>query len=138
MAIGEVTQMGVWVLLHTNIFGSGHPWRQIDWTSHNSAVTNCGIWKRMESPDCVVFPLYFIDYTYICPAFSSFVTLHKAPPLSQAIPERLFLSTGDAYKFFGYSISYTVLYIPMVILELPICTSFFFFQFFLYFLSIFY
>ena len=37
-------------------------------------------------------------------------------PLPQAIPTPLFMSMGHAYKFFGYSISYTVLYIPMAIL----------------------
>ena len=37
-------------------------------------------------------------------------------PLPQAIPTPLFMSMGHAYKFFGYCISYTVLYIPMAIL----------------------
>ena len=37
-------------------------------------------------------------------------------PLPQAIPTPLFMSVGRACKFFGYSISYTVLYIPMAIL----------------------
>ena len=34
------------------------------------------------------------------------------PPLLQAIPTPLLMSMGHAYKFIGYSISYTVLYIP--------------------------
>ena len=37
---------------------------------------------------------------------------HIAPSTPQAIPTPLFMSMGHAYKFFGYSISYTVLYIP--------------------------
>ena len=36
--------------------------------------------------------------------------------LPQANPTPLFMSVGNAYKFFGYSISYMVLYIPMAIL----------------------
>ena len=36
----------------------------------------------------------------------------QQPPLPQAIPPPLFMSMGHAYKFFGYYISYTVLYIP--------------------------
>ena len=46
------------------------------------------------------------------------------PLLPQAIPSPLFMSMDHVYKFCGYSIFYTVLYIPMAILELPICTSF--------------
>ena len=37
-------------------------------------------------------------------------------PLPQAISTPLFMSMGQAYKFFGYSFSYTVLYIPVAIL----------------------
>ena len=37
-------------------------------------------------------------------------------PLPQAIPPLLFLSMGHVQKFFGYSISCAVLYIPMAIL----------------------
>ena len=36
--------------------------------------------------------------------------------LPHAIPTTLVMSMGHAYKFFGYFISYTVLYIPMAIL----------------------
>ena len=43
--------------------------------------------------------------------------------LPQVIPTPLFMSMCHVYTFFGYSISCTVLYIPMAILYLPICTS---------------
>lgn len=32
MAIGKVTQTGVWALLWTDILGSGHPWGQIEFS----------------------------------------------------------------------------------------------------------
>ena len=58
--------------------------------------------------------LYFIDYTVtvvlICPPLPS--STHH-PILPQAIPAPLFMPTGHVYKFFGYPISCTVLYIPM-------------------------
>ena len=61
--------------------------------------------------------LYFIDYAItvvlifpLCPPPPS------TPPQPHAIPTPLFMSMGHAYKFFGYSISSTVLYIPMAIL----------------------
>lgn len=53
-AIGEVTQTGMWVLLHTHIFDSGHPWGHIDWSFHKCMVTNFGVWTLMGSPDCVL------------------------------------------------------------------------------------
>ena len=34
----------------------------------------------------------------------------RSPPLPQTIPTPLFMSMGHVYKFFGYSISYTVIY----------------------------
>ena len=52
---------------------------------------------------------------------SPFVPLHTAPLLSQALPPPLLTSMGHIYKFFGYSISYTVLYIFLAILKLPSC-----------------
>ena len=44
--------------------------------------------------------------------FYPFVPYTQHHPLPQA----LFMSMGHAYKFFGYSISYTALYIPKAIL----------------------
>ena len=45
------------------------------------------------------------------------------PQLPQAIPTPLSMSVGHVYEYFGCSIPYTVLYIPMAILYLPICPS---------------
>ena len=69
------------------------------------------------------FKLYFIDYAItVFPILFPFAPFHPSLPFPQPIPTPLFMSVGHTYKFFGYSISYTVLYIPMAIL-LPICTS---------------
>ena len=61
--------------------------------------------------------LFFIDYAIVV----VLILPHLAPStqyplLPQAIPTPLFMSMGHVYKFFGYSISYAVLYIPMAIL----------------------
>ena len=61
--------------------------------------------------------LHFIDYAItVVPFFPLLPPSTQPPPLPQAIPIPLFMSMGHAYKFIGYSISYTVLYIPMAIL----------------------
>ena len=53
-----------------------------------------------------IFKLYFIDYTVtVVPIF---LPLPQHLPLPQAIPTPLFMSMDHAYKFLGYSISYTV------------------------------
>ena len=49
--------------------------------------------------------------------------LHPSPPTPQAILPPLFIPMGHVYKFSGYSISYTVLYIITAILQLPTHTS---------------
>ena len=49
-------------------------------------------------------------FSHLCPLST------QQPQLCQAIPPPLFMSMGHAYMFFGYSISYTVLYIPTAIL----------------------
>ena len=54
---------------------------------------------------------------------SPFAPVYPAPPLPEAIPTPLFMSIGHVYKFFGYSISYTVLHVSMAIPYAPICTS---------------
>ena len=57
--------------------------------------------------------IYWLCY-YICPSFTPFVPLHQALcQLHQAIPILWSMSMGYAYTFFGYSISYAVLCIPM-------------------------
>ena len=67
--------------------------------------------------------LFFIDHVItVVPNFPplSPSTQHLLP---QAIPTSLFVSLSKEFKFSGYSVSYTVLYIPIAILELPIYTS---------------
>ena len=61
---------------------------------------------------------YFVYAIIVVLIFSPISVLHLVPPLPQAIPMSLFMSMnmGHVYKFFGFSISYTVLYIPMAIL----------------------
>ena len=61
--------------------------------------------------------LYFIDYAItVVPIFTLLLPSSQHPPVPQASPTPLFMSIGHAYEFFGYSISCTVLYIPMAIL----------------------
>ena len=55
---------------------------------------------------------YWLCY-YSCPDFSPFALLHPALPTCLGNPPPLFTSMGHVYKFFGYSISCTVLYIPL-------------------------
>ena len=52
----------------------------------------------------------------VVPIFPTFPPSTQHPLLPLAISTHLFMSMGPVYKFFGYSISYTVLYIPMAIL----------------------
>ena len=60
-----------------------------------------------------IFLLYFIDYAItVVLMFPPLYISTQHPPLSQAIPPPLFMSTGHVYKFFGSSISYPVCYIP--------------------------
>ena len=52
--------------------------------------------------------------------FFPFVPLCPAPPTPSGHLHTFVHILGHAYKFFGYSISYTVLYIPMAILWLSV------------------
>ena len=61
--------------------------------------------------------LYFIDCAItVILNFPPLPLSTQHPPLPQAIPTPLFMSMGHVCKFHGYSISYTVLYIPMAML----------------------
>ena len=64
----------------------------------------------------IFFKLYFLIMLLQLSQFYPFAPSTKRPPLPQAFPTQLFMSMGHGYKFFGYSISYTVLYIPTAIL----------------------
>ena len=68
----------------------------------------------------VVF-LKKIDYAIaVVPIFAPLLPSTQQPPLPQVIPPPLFISIGYAYKFFGYTISYTVLYIPNLYFLIPL------------------
>ena len=61
--------------------------------------------------------LYFIEYAItVVLIFLLLPPLHPAPPTLSGNPLPLFMSMGHAYTFFGYSLSYTVLYICMATL----------------------
>ena len=60
--------------------------------------------------------LYFIDYAItVVLIFPLLLACTQDPPLPWTIPPPLCMSMGDACKFFGYSISYSVVHIPMAI-----------------------
>ena len=68
------------------------------------------------------FQVYFIDYAItVVPFFLLFIPLHPALPLPPACPllTPQFMSMGCTYKFFGFSISYTILTLPLSILYQP-------------------
>ena len=54
--------------------------------------------------------------------FPSLPPSPKYPPLPPAMPSPFVYVHGQACKFFGNSVCYTVLNIPLPILYLPICT----------------
>ena len=65
--------------------------------------------------------IYFLNYILLImlssyPECSFFALSTQSPLLPQAVPSPLFMFMGHAYKCFGYSIVYTVLYIPMAVL----------------------
>ena len=63
------------------------------------------------------FKFYFIVYAVTAPQlFPLCVPPPSSPSLIQVIPTSLSMSMGHAYMFFGYSLSCTVLCIPMAIL----------------------
>ena len=63
------------------------------------------------------FKLYFIDYAIIvAPILPPLPSSIRHLQLPQAIPPPLFMSIGHEFKFFGYSIFYTVLDTQMTIL----------------------
>ena len=51
--------------------------------------------------------------------FLPFIPVHPSSPLPPAFPPLVFMSMGHTYKFFGFSIIYTMLNLPLSILYLP-------------------
>ena len=71
----------------------------------------------MDMMDFFLFVLYFIDHAItIVLIFPPLPPSTQHPLLLQTIPTPLFMSMGHAYKFFGLSIPFTVLHIPMAML----------------------
>ena len=65
--------------------------------------------------------IYFIDYAITVVTF--FSPLYFPPPCTTPptiIPQPQFMSMGHTYKFFGFSISHTILNLLLSILYLPI------------------
>ena len=77
-------------------------------------------WTSFILSQCSIIFLFSIIFYwlcyYSCPNFSSFVPLHPAPPTPSGNSTPLSMSMGHVRKSFDYSISYTVLYIPLAIL----------------------
>ena len=60
--------------------------------------------------------VYFIDYAITVVLIFSPLSPHPVPPTPSGNPSTMFMSVGHVFKFFWYSFSYAVLYIPMAIL----------------------
>ena len=66
------------------------------------------------------FNMYFNGYAItVVQFFPSLYSLCLVPPLRLAFPPPYFRSMGRTYKFLGFSISYTILTLPLSILYLP-------------------
>ena len=107
----------------------GRDWEQPSLQIIRYTHTSCkNTWDKTR-PVRGFFFFFKITFYWLCyysgPDFPPLLSSTWHSPYPQAIPPPLFMSMGHAYKFFGYSISCTVLYIPMAILWLSICTSFF-------------
>ena len=70
----------------------------------------------------LIYKVYFIDYTItVVPFFSPLYSpLTCTPTPHQHSTPAQFMSMGCTYKFFGFSISYAILNLPLSILYLPI------------------
>ena len=82
------------------------------------SVNNCLITvkQKINNKQCI-FKLYFINYAItLVPIFPPLPPFTQHSPLPQAITTPVFMPMGHTYKFLAYSISYTVLYIPIAIL----------------------
>ena len=67
------------------------------------------------------FLIYFTDYAIIVvPFFSPLYPSPSCTPFPPVFPPPWIMSMGRTYKFFGFSISYTILNLPLYLLCLPI------------------
>ena len=73
---------------------------------------------------------YFLNYILLIMVlklshfFLPFIPPCPAPPFHQHTPPPQFMSTGHAYKFFGFSISYTILNLPCLFCTYHLCFLF--------------
>ena len=66
------------------------------------------------------FKIYFVDYAIIVlPFYSPLYSLLPCIPPPTIIPSSKFVSMCHTYKFFGFSISHTILNLSLSILYLP-------------------
>ena len=64
--------------------------------------------------------MYFIDYAItVVLFFLPFIPLCPVPPPPTIIPPTQFMSMCHTCKFFGFSISHTILNLPLSIFYLP-------------------
>ena len=100
----------------------------LSWCCQNSTLTSLSLvyvlfLKNAIKP--IIFSFFFVFFKYILQItllpLSQFLSLClpwrcslqvPSSPFPPAIPHPQFISMGHAYKFFGYSISYTVLTSP--------------------------
>ena len=67
----------------------------------------------------LIFKVYFIDYAItVVPFFLPFISLCPVPSFYPPPSIPPFMSMGHTYKFFTFSISYTILNLPLSILYL--------------------
>ena len=83
--------------------------------------TNCPNGNTLFFPRFYFFVIYFIDYAITVVPFPA--PLYSSPPctpLPTHIPPFQFMSMDHTYKFFGFSISHTILNLPLSILYLTL------------------
>ena len=101
--------------------------------SHPSGFWFAFPWWVFHTGIFSFFKIYFIDYAItVVPFFPPFIPLCPVPLLPPSFPH-LSSCPWVIYKFFGFSISHTVLNLPLSILYLPFLLLFKKFLIFIYF-----
>ena len=70
------------------------------------------------------FLIYFIDYAITVVPFSPLYSPAPCTPAPSRIPPLQFMSMGHTYKFFGFSISHTILNHPCLFCTYQLCFLF--------------
>ena len=82
----------------------------LNWPSKTFLEFSSSVFGSILSFILYFFFLKYIDYAItVVPIFSPFAPLHPVPPFPPAIPPLRAMYMGHAYKFFSFSISYTIL-----------------------------